>query len=364
MHAAWDGDRIVGGAGAFDYAMSVPGGASIPAAGVTVVGVLPTHRRRGALAALMAAQLDDSRARGDVAAYLWASEATIYGRFGYGLASRIGVDRRSRAIARGLPCRSSHAERCAWSASTKRRRSSRRSTSSCVAQRPGMFSRSEAWWRTRRLFDDPARRAGRAAQPRAARARRRAGRLCALPRQAGLGGRFEQGDGHDPRGRHADAGGDARALALAASTSTGRRSSSPTCCRSTIRSSCCSPSRAGCASRSTTASGCACSTSRRPCRRARTRATVRSSGRRRFVPPGERPGATASAAAGAERTEGRADLRLGVAELGSVYLGGFGFARPRARSSRSRSSSRSGRARRCALPNRRRALVRRDLLTL
>ena len=39
-------------------------------------------------------------------------------------------------------------------------RRSRRSTSRCVAQRPGMFARSKAWWETRRLFDDPARRQG------------------------------------------------------------------------------------------------------------------------------------------------------------------------------------------------------------
>ena len=91
MHAAFAGDRIVGGAGAFSYEMSVPGGGSVPAAGVTVVGVLPTHRRRGVLTAMMRAQLEDSRARGDVAAYLWASEGTIYGRFGYGLASRMGA---------------------------------------------------------------------------------------------------------------------------------------------------------------------------------------------------------------------------------------------------------------------------------
>ena len=49
MHAAFDGDRIVGGAGAFSYRMTVPGGGEVPAAGVTVVGVLPTHRRRGVL---------------------------------------------------------------------------------------------------------------------------------------------------------------------------------------------------------------------------------------------------------------------------------------------------------------------------
>src|SRR3954470_12293153 len=90
MHAAFDGDRAVGGAGAFGYRMSVPGGRSVPAAGTTVVAVLPTHRRRGVLRSLMRAQLDDARARGEVAAFLWASEATIYRRFGFGLASRMG----------------------------------------------------------------------------------------------------------------------------------------------------------------------------------------------------------------------------------------------------------------------------------
>ena len=161
MHAAFDGDRIVGGAGAFTFDMSVPGGESVPAAGVTVVGVLPTHRRRGVLTALMRAQLDDCRARGEPVAYLWASEATIYGRFGYGLASRSGaIDAGEGPRARSRS-RSSRAGRVrlvdlgggarAFPAALRAR---------CVAQRPGMFSRSKAWWETRRLFDDPARRAG------------------------------------------------------------------------------------------------------------------------------------------------------------------------------------------------------------
>ena len=46
MHAAFDGDRIVGGAGAFPFELTVPGG-TVACGGVTVVGVLPTHRRRG-----------------------------------------------------------------------------------------------------------------------------------------------------------------------------------------------------------------------------------------------------------------------------------------------------------------------------
>ena len=48
MHAAWEDGTAVGGAGAFSFELTVPGG-RVPAAGVTVVGVLPTHRRRGVL---------------------------------------------------------------------------------------------------------------------------------------------------------------------------------------------------------------------------------------------------------------------------------------------------------------------------
>ena len=71
------------------FDLTVPGG-PVRTAGVTVVGVLPTHRRRGILRELMRAQLDDVHARGEPLAALWASEASIYGRYGYGLASLCG----------------------------------------------------------------------------------------------------------------------------------------------------------------------------------------------------------------------------------------------------------------------------------
>src|SRR3989442_6067919 len=89
MHAAWSDDAIVGGAAAFMFNMTVPGG-DLPTAGVSVVGVYPTHRRRGVLRSLMRAQLDDVHERGEPMAALWASEETIYGRFGYGVASWCG----------------------------------------------------------------------------------------------------------------------------------------------------------------------------------------------------------------------------------------------------------------------------------
>jgi predicted acetyltransferase len=89
-HAAFDEDRIVGGAAAVTYRMTVPGGAQVPTAGVTAVGVLPTHRRRGVSTALMRAQLDDIHERGEPLAALYASEGGIYGRFGYGTAVFMG----------------------------------------------------------------------------------------------------------------------------------------------------------------------------------------------------------------------------------------------------------------------------------
>src|SRR4051812_14321753 len=89
MHAAWEDGEIVGGAGGFPFEMSVPG-ALVRCAGTTVVGVAPTHRRRGVLRAMMRAHLDDAHERGEPIAALWASEETIYGRFGYGVAAYPG----------------------------------------------------------------------------------------------------------------------------------------------------------------------------------------------------------------------------------------------------------------------------------
>jgi predicted acetyltransferase len=83
--AVFDGGDLVATAGAFTFELTVPGLASVPAAGVTWVTVLPTHRRRGLLRQMMDRQLDDVADRGEPIAVLTASEATIYGRFGYGL---------------------------------------------------------------------------------------------------------------------------------------------------------------------------------------------------------------------------------------------------------------------------------------
>ncbi|WP_030171269.1 GNAT family N-acetyltransferase [Streptomyces sp. NRRL S-813] len=83
----WDGRTCVGTAGAFSFRMTVPGGALVPAAGITMVSVAATHRRRGVLTSMMRRQLDDVRSWGEPLAVLTASEPAIYGRFGYGAAT-------------------------------------------------------------------------------------------------------------------------------------------------------------------------------------------------------------------------------------------------------------------------------------
>jgi predicted acetyltransferase len=82
---AVDDDRVVGGGASFSFRLTVPGGAEVGAAGVTAVGTLPTHRRRGALTKTMRWLLDDARKHEDAVAVLWASEGSIYQRFGYGM---------------------------------------------------------------------------------------------------------------------------------------------------------------------------------------------------------------------------------------------------------------------------------------
>ena len=158
VHAVWDDGRAVGGAGAFPFTLTVPGG-RVRAAGVTVVGVLPTHRRRGVLRSMMRAQLDACRENGESVAYLWATEDTIYGRFGYGLASySIEVDLPRERSAFHAPAEPFGQARLVplgeaeplvapvWER--------------VAAVTPGMFARSSAWWQARALADPEWRRRG------------------------------------------------------------------------------------------------------------------------------------------------------------------------------------------------------------
>lgn len=149
--AAWDGDRPVGVTASYPFEMTTPGGSG-KAAGVSWVGVLPSHRRRGILRELMLRQLDDVHERGEPFAILYASESAIYGRFGYGMAvlgTQMDANRNAFAL-RDDP---------------GPRGSVRLVTVDEAAElfpplyerlrlaRPGFLSRTEDWWRQYRLAD-------------------------------------------------------------------------------------------------------------------------------------------------------------------------------------------------------------------
>ena len=150
-YAAWEDDRVIGGLGSFPFELTVPGGRA-SAAGVTVAGVLPTHRRRGVLRAMMRALLDECHQRSEHVAYLWATEDTIYGRFGFGLASfsaAIDLPREREAfcapftaIGRVRLVPLAAAEEFVAPVYAR-----------IAAATPGMFARSSAWWQGRVLAD-------------------------------------------------------------------------------------------------------------------------------------------------------------------------------------------------------------------
>jgi predicted acetyltransferase len=143
--AVRDDDRVVATAGSYDFELTVPGGARLAMAGVCNVTVQPTHRRRGVLRRVMAAQLDDVARRGEPLAGLTASEASIYERFGYGtgtftarwelesshahLESGPSVDGRVRIVDPDTASRAAHAV-----------------YTRLASARVGELSRPQAWW--------------------------------------------------------------------------------------------------------------------------------------------------------------------------------------------------------------------------
>lgn len=149
--AAYADGRPVGTAASFPFRLTVPGG-ELEAGGVTWVGVLPSHRRQGVLTQLMRHQLEDLRQRGEPLAILWASEASIYGRFGYGISApdmRLDADRARfafrddpgpRGVARLVDADEARVL-CARVHEQVRR------------EIPGYIARDDAWWQTYRLAD-------------------------------------------------------------------------------------------------------------------------------------------------------------------------------------------------------------------
>ena len=104
--AGFDGDELVSTSRNYSLDLTVPGGASLPSAGVSAVTVRPTHRRRGVLRQMMRGLLDEAASRAEPVAMLTASEGAIYERFGFGITTRtmaIELDRRDIEFARPRP---------------------------------------------------------------------------------------------------------------------------------------------------------------------------------------------------------------------------------------------------------------------
>lgn len=154
-----DAGQWVACTGSFTFEVTVPGGAFVPAAGVTMVGVLTTHRRRGLLRTLMARQLDDIAQRGEPLALLTASESSIYGRFGFGwAASSARLEIESSRAALAVPSTAGGACRLVRRSEVLEPLAA--AYEACRRARPGAVTRSPAFWR-RLQFDRPTAR-GRA----------------------------------------------------------------------------------------------------------------------------------------------------------------------------------------------------------
>ena len=105
VFGAYSEGRLAGTTMSMPLPMTVPGGAVLPSAAVTRVGVRADHTRRGALTALMHEQLAAFAAAGEPLASLRASEYPIYGRYGYGVATRgrwLQIDPRRAAFHPGV----------------------------------------------------------------------------------------------------------------------------------------------------------------------------------------------------------------------------------------------------------------------
>jgi predicted acetyltransferase len=144
------GEQLVGTADSATSGLTLPGGAIVGHAAVTHIGVLPSFTRRGIATELVRHQLRDFAARGEVVATLRASEATIYGRYGYGVASSAQSVEVTTAraelrpgVGAGGPVRLLDAAE-AWDALPRICAENRPS-------RPGTIDRHAVWWQGARL---------------------------------------------------------------------------------------------------------------------------------------------------------------------------------------------------------------------
>jgi predicted acetyltransferase len=144
--AAFDGAIVAGMAGAFSFQMRVPG-ALAAVAGVSMVAVLPTHRRQGILTSLMRHQLAEIAERGEALAALFASEAGIYGRFGYGPASwQAAYTLRGGEGKLATTAPADPGLRLRLAEPLSARAELAKVYDLMLAERPGLYARNDLWW--------------------------------------------------------------------------------------------------------------------------------------------------------------------------------------------------------------------------
>lgn len=160
--AVFDGNDIIGTGGAISFGLTVPGEAEVAMGGTTIVTVQPTHRRRGVLRALMDRHLDDVGAREEPLAGLWASESSIYGRFGYGPATYrhvAGFGANALTFLADPPT-----ESVRLMEADEAEPIIRPVYEQVRPTRAGMLTRSDAWWQHRQLADPQSSRGGKSAR--------------------------------------------------------------------------------------------------------------------------------------------------------------------------------------------------------
>ena len=154
-------EEIVGVTGSYALDVTLPGGARLPAPGVTWVSVAVTHRRRGILHALLAEQHRGFIQDGLALSLLTASEGGIYGRFGYGIATEhrsVEINRRQATLRRGAPDPGGVRQ----VDTAEIRRIGPELHRRWAALTPGAVSRSDAWWNVHALDREEYRRSSSA----------------------------------------------------------------------------------------------------------------------------------------------------------------------------------------------------------
>ncbi|NND02043.1 MAG: GNAT family N-acetyltransferase [Acidimicrobiia bacterium] len=150
-YAAFEDGNVVATAATFSFEMSLPGGAMTPMGGLTMVSVVPTHRRRGLMSRLMTAHFEDCIGRGEVVGGLWASESSIYGRYGYGNACPV-VKVNFDSSKAGVPPAPDTTRIVDISEAKDAMKSI---YAQVLPKRPGQLARSEVWWEHRHFRDAP-----------------------------------------------------------------------------------------------------------------------------------------------------------------------------------------------------------------